>query len=69
MRNSYDRYNSLKHQIRDVEGLLATHRQQVMVQRYSNSTVYPTPAVRLQGLGSERSSVLAPRRKGCYHFF
>lgn len=29
MRHLYDRYNGLKHQIRDVEGLLVAHRQQV----------------------------------------
>ncbi|CAN0456521.1 unnamed protein product, partial [Laminaria digitata] len=28
MRHLYDRYNGLKHQIRDVEGLLVSHRQQ-----------------------------------------
>ncbi|CAM9983350.1 unnamed protein product [Ectocarpus sp. 6 AP-2014] len=28
MRHLYDRYNGLKHQIRDVEGLLVAHRQQ-----------------------------------------
>lgn len=31
MRTLYDRYNSLKHQIREVEGLLAAYRQQVTV--------------------------------------
>lgn len=28
MRHLYDRYNGIKHQIRDVEGLLVSHRQQ-----------------------------------------
>ena len=29
MRHLYDQYNQLKYQIKDVEGKLATHRQQV----------------------------------------
>lgn len=29
MRHLYDKYNGLKHQIREVEGLLVAHRQQV----------------------------------------
>lgn len=34
MRHLYDKYNGLKHQIRDVEGLLVAHRQQVRVVKH-----------------------------------